>query len=749
VATFPGTAMWPPPEWTGGVAAPVDPLAALPPGSLGWPPPEWDAVDDQSMPLMPPPPEEPVPDAVWSMPVPPELAGGPPPSGPPAPMFARAEDTGRTSFPPAGWLAPDDQLVDDGEGLAELEQQQDEADADVERMADSEKTTADVEDDQAADAETARQAEIDRLAALDPATWAQIQGERQLRAERERQVQQRVLADEQLRAFEENDALQQKARAAAKADLEEVTTSAKRMADTSPFESWWSSRSTGQKATGYIAAILGGFLSKGTGGRNTAIDLFLKVADDDANAKWMKLRERRGLARDALGDAGEEFRTREAIRLASYEHGIRAIEAKMVNLDPEGDAMARLAGAKRELQDRQLAAMAHAGEEARKFRLDAFKADSDRMKAEADMLRAQAEAAKKLGAGGGGGGRSGKEKYTPAQLAEMLPPGSWIPPASSAPMTIGEYKARAEAGRTGRTVNDPTETEKREHELAVNGPGGKPLAKADGSKLLAQDKEQRQKMDAKMVAAREVAEIIDEVLFIRDSVGGESDTFNSDERQRLEVLQSRLAILMKSGTEGMSSDSDMQRIAAALGASDVASFRTRAAGLLEGRQRALSQFNKELETMGYDGTPVDFANKYKRPKAKRDPAADKLASQKGPDIEPPTGDKTAGEVLENAGPAAYGPDGELVPEVRAALRNAPDPLFDPAGARGISKTQNDGLEAMLQGVLTGDVAAARKLVAAANDAKLTPRARAAAVAEVGKLVASGNATMLKAIGGGD
>lgn len=136
---------------------------------------------------------------------------------------------------------------------------------------------------------------------------------------------------------------------------------------------------------------------------------------------------------------------------------------------------------------------------------------------------------------------------------------------------------------------------------------GAPLRNADGELFRAADKDSARDLRKKMAAAGEITSIIDEVLAIRDRVGGESETFNSDESQRLGVLQNQLIKISKSGTEGMSSDADMKKLADALGAGDVRSFRSLAAGLEEGRLRTETLFNRELQANQYTGKPVKFA----------------------------------------------------------------------------------------------------------------------------------------------
>jgi hypothetical protein len=656
---------------------------------------------------------------------------------------ARAAKTGRELAPPP--IEPDrDLLVDDGldfPGMAEIEE-------DGRRMV--EKTTADVEDEAAAQAEADRWAKVQALAEADPETWALVNMEHQLRQEHERAIRERQIVEDDRARQEENARNLQKATEAAATDRAALETEAKQLADGSPFSQWWPTRTALQKVVAFVQVIAGGFLQSRVGGRNTGLDLLMKEADDTAAAKWASLRERRGLANERAGAAQDDFRQREALRLASREQAIRAMETELQTLDPQGTQALRLAAAIREGRAQQAAAMAAFGEASFKQNLEVYKADSDRMRAESDALRARAEAAKKLGLGGGGGGGTGAG-FGNTVTYEQMKANGWRIPAGLTPgqsMKGKDYKAflsteaangnieRSEAERQSRELDQELKLEA----LTIPLPNGiKFRAKSDAEAVAGRQK---------VFAARQLTNYIDEAMAIRDAVGGESSWANSPEYGRFQVLAANILKLTKADTQGMSSDADMAVLKAAAGADNIDSFRSQVAKLSTGRALIEAQLNGYLKDgQGYEGPPIELPNLHKKPPAKPDPAAKKLAAQSGPKIDPPTGKIPAGELLSNAGAAAYGADGELTPEMRRELRNAPDPLFDPAGARGISAEQNEGLEAYIQGTLAGDEAAARKLVAAARNKDLTPRARKAAKDALGDLVAEGNPTILKVTGG--
>jgi hypothetical protein len=140
-----------------------------------------------------------------------------------------------------------------------------------------------------------------------------------------------------------------------------------------------------------------------------------------------------------------------------------------------------------------------------------------------------------------------------------------------------------------------------------------PLVNEDQTTWNAPSKEIRAELGKKYAAAAEVTALIDEALAIRDRVGGESAAANSEDYQKLKVLEARLQLLAKSGTQGMSSDKDMEALRSALGAADLTSFRSRAAGLEEGRARTIDELNTSMRYLGnYTGGRIDFdSNRYK------------------------------------------------------------------------------------------------------------------------------------------
>ena len=181
-----------------------------------------------------------------------------------------------------------------------------------------------------------RNAMADAYANADPEERLRMQAREQALQASQRQIMELDASERDRQALEEAVAIRKAARAKADAETADLAASAKAMADASPIESWWADRSTGAKIANVVAAVFGGLMSSKTGGRNSAIDTMMQVADADAAQKWKKLQARREMNADARRAAEEDFLGAERVRLASREQMRRTIEAKLAGLDPEG-----------------------------------------------------------------------------------------------------------------------------------------------------------------------------------------------------------------------------------------------------------------------------------------------------------------------------------------------------------------------------------------------------------------------------
>lgn len=140
------------------------------------------------------------------------------------------------------------------------------------------------------------------------------------------------------------------------------------------------------------------------------------------------------------------------------------------------------------------------------------------------------------------------------------------------------------------------------------------LRNQDGSVFTAPDDKTAGDLRTSQYTANRLISMIDEIRAIRDRVGGESSLLNSEESQRLAVLQKNILLMKKTGTQGMSSDKDMENISGAAGAGDAASWRDQSGKLNEARRIIADNLNAELKYRGkYTGPPIEFADPFQKP----------------------------------------------------------------------------------------------------------------------------------------
>lgn len=382
-------------------------------------------------------------------------------------------------------------------------------------------------------------------------------------------------------------------------------------------DGWRDSRSVFQKIAMYATAIVGGLIQGRQGGPNQGLAMIDNEIQRHIAAQQANLAHRRALLGDrrqslAEQNAQEEhdYMQGEAFRQAAYKRTLDAIDADMQNYDPKGTAWLRRASLRAQVDGQLQQSRLVAGEKAYQQYTSTIDLAIKMQKADDE----HAAAMRKLAGGIGGGIGVNKMKLTPEQLRAVLPAGSWIPPSGAPPMTIEEYGKLAEAGEKGRKAAEPTEGEKRGQELTIYGAAGA-LKQEDGYPFQAPTKESAEAIRTRVASARGVTSMIDETLDIlnQSSVLDKSSWVNSDQYQRLKALQARITMLQKSGTQGMSSNEDMQKLADAVGAGDLTSFRDRAAGLKEGRARTVQELNDYLTSQGYSGKPIRIGNPYKAP----------------------------------------------------------------------------------------------------------------------------------------
>ena len=361
------------PPW----ATPAPDPSALPANDLGADPfLAWLHGPAPAQPILPPPPESPVPDVAFAppeSPVPDVAWGGPPLPWDAADIEIETPPAVKLGMPRISSAGPDPGPLDPYADPALIESDADPAlagsqDPTLRKPADpyapppggeviapgrtlaglvgAMPSPADIAEDRRlatpldpydpAAIDDRRNAMADAYANADPEERLRIQAREQALQASQRQIMELDASERDRQALEEAVAIRKAARAKADAETADLAASAKAMADASPIESWWADRSTGAKIANVVAAVFGGLMSSKTGGRNSAIDTMMQVADADAAQKWKKLQARREMNADARRAAEEDFLGAERVRLASREQMRRTIEAKLAGLDPEG-----------------------------------------------------------------------------------------------------------------------------------------------------------------------------------------------------------------------------------------------------------------------------------------------------------------------------------------------------------------------------------------------------------------------------
>jgi len=461
-----------------------------------------------------------------------------------------------------------------------------------------------------AEQEAREQERLNRLAIDDPQQFAEVTAQNE--AERQKFVDARRLEIINRDHAEQQANLKRRLAAdkATQATLEQVQDDARRIAATK-IDPTGGVHGLGRLGF-VVASFLGGLVQDRNGGRNVGLDALNDAISRGIEAQKADLvNQREGIGhrnstlQQELARHGDTFQAEEAVRLAALKHADDLLSIEQQNYNSRGTTALRIAGLRAGIQRQQLAS------------IDAFRSrDWDRKYKLLELQdKADARAAAAL-----------KDQHDQAL--------GWANHALSAKRFNYEQGKDAadfnlRAGELADKRDDKARQDDRELSLGalprlrVDEKGAPaldenglpvvesgPLTQKDGKLYRAPDAPTRKELAAKTLAASEVTDMINEVLDIRDKTGGESGVFNSDARQRLEVLQNRLVILQKSGTQGMSSDEDMKKLSAAVGADDIASFRARAAGLQEGRDRTVTELNKAYRIANYTGPKIEFPNPY-------------------------------------------------------------------------------------------------------------------------------------------
>lgn len=442
------------------------------------------------------------------------------------------------------------------------------------------------------------------------------------------------IEEEARRKLEENIARREQMMQAANQRAAKLDEEARQLADQTPMDKL----TEGQKLASVVAAIVGGFAGMNQGGgKNLGVDVIKQIADDAAQRHTAKMqvnaRQRAGIA-DERAAADDAYRIGETVRLAVYDSALNKLKADIQQFDPRGTRAAAI------MRDMTAIAAARADSLAKSHAAD-LKRQQEKfendiklgelgLKVRDQDLKEQQFKLKQAGAGA--------KAVKPDDVVQ--PPEYFEKLYGKRPPIAMSQNGFEQWAKTGKSVEDYSKVqrenspEERNRASVIPAPptaaldeGGNLVLKrdtgnlkqADGSDWIPNTPEEAKAFRKQKTAADGLIEILDEIRVIRDRTGGESSWGNSDDYQRLKVLKNRATKLAKAGTEGMSSDEDMKKIDAALGASDPASFRAQAAGLEEGRKGVERELDIAARNLGYTGKPLSYPDPLKARKAGKSP----------------------------------------------------------------------------------------------------------------------------------
>jgi hypothetical protein len=553
--------------------APVDPWS--------WVPPHWNEAPVEQLPPQTPvtvaPPDEfpPLPDAGLAAPVPPPVEPGPPEQlAPPLPVATLGNAIGP---PPVAELPtqlgpPPTALLGAPPPITELPSVRD-----------------------------ARAQEVLNQRALhDRAGFA----EDVVRDREDRNAyiarRRKEMADDDISAARQNAEDLRAASAATQQKMDVVMADAQRIAATRIDPT--GGLTGGRRIAGVISAIIGGLVQGRTGSaRNAGLDALVDTINRGIDAQKADLANQRegvNLRRSVLAQEfarhGDMYRAVETVRLAALQHADDLLATEQQKYNSQGRTGLLIAGERAEAAGEQAASI-----EALRLRTN------EEARKEREQLR--------------------KEVDTAANIANQRAT------IGLGYARINEDREQRKEARAARAEDKALERADKEAERRrqfaiggipkvrvgadgkpVMGPDGKPaidydvLRNNDGSVWEAESSEATRELRTKKTTSTEVVAIIDEIRAIRGRVGGESKLLNSKDAQRLGVLKARAQLLTKQGTQGMSSDKDMDTIEDAAGTTDAASWRDQEGKLEEARARSISALNQALRDAKYSGPAIDF-----------------------------------------------------------------------------------------------------------------------------------------------
>ena len=449
--------------------------------------------------------------------------------------------------------------------------------------------------------------QMTNLALRDPAEFAVRQAEHNQARDRYVEARRNEALSRDYDQQIANVRMRQEAERQTLAKLADVEASAQKLAETKVDPT--GGMSTGQKIAGVLAAIMGGLVQGRTGAaRNAGLDALNETIERGIKTQMAELSaQERGIAskRSALhyelARHGDAFQAAETVRLAGLKHAEQLLLTAQQDFDPRGTAAMQHAALIQQVRAQQQTVASQFAQKNFENSLKLQQAAREQQIADETARRNRETALherQQIGLG-----------Y--AQLANQADERKLAREQRADDKAAERADKEAERDRQFAIGGTP-HLEVGPDGKPVMGPDGKPkvslddLRNADGSRWRAASPEEAGKLREKKTAATQLVKLYDRALALRDRVGGESSVGNSDEYQELKAIEKEIILLRKQGTQGMSSDADMENLAEAGGAKDLTSFRAKSAGLLAARARIEDKLNQEFRDARYTGPALTF-----------------------------------------------------------------------------------------------------------------------------------------------
>lgn len=357
-----------------------------------------------------------------------------------------------------------------------------------------------------------------------------------------------------------------------------------------------------RRIAGVLQSIIGGLVQGKTGAaRNAGLDAFIDTVNRGIEAQKADLANqradlgfRRSMFADEFARHGDAFHAAEALRLASYKHADDLLAAEQQNFDPQGTQGLKIATMRAGIAaEQQKGVQAY---QQKRFENELKLQDAARQQQVAEQTALHNRQQIGLGYAQLKSAAEDRKLQRQARAEDKAAERADKAAERQRQFAIGGIP-KVRVGADGQPVMGPDGKPAIDYDVLRNG---------DGSVWEAESPEATRELRQQKTSATSVIAMIDEIRAIRGRVGGESRLLNSTDSQRLDVLKARAKLLVKKGTQGMSSDKDLETIEEAAGTGNADSWRDQDGKLLEARARTSGELNQAFRDAKYSGPAIDF-----------------------------------------------------------------------------------------------------------------------------------------------